>query len=57
MFLDGRTILGLPRKADNANTTEGLLKKSSNAVANAEWHWLQKKYKKRLHPVEVAAVL
>ena len=36
---------------------KGLLKKSLSNVASAFRHWLQKKYKERLQPVEVAAVL
>ena len=36
---------------------KGLLKKSHSNVASAFRHWLQKIRKKRLQPVEVAAVL
>ena len=36
---------------------KGLLKKSLSKVASAIGHWLQKEHKKRLQPVEVAAVL
>ena len=35
----------------------GLLKKSLSKVASVFRHWLQKTKKKRLQPVEVAAVL
>ena len=36
---------------------KGLLKKSLSKVASVFRHWLQKTKKKRLQPVEVAAVL
>ena len=53
LFLNGGTILCLPGKIGYA----GLLKKAPNTGASAGRHWLQKKYKERLQPVEVAAVL
>ena len=38
-------------------SNKGLLKKSLSKVASVFRHWLQKTKKKRLQPVEVAAVL
>ena len=43
--------------ADDLKRKKGLLKKSHSNVASAFRHWLQKIRKKRLQPVEVAAVL